>query len=183
MRSLTKQKMNGQQGFTLIELVVVIVILGILAVTAAPKFIDLQDDARTATLQAVKASIESVKALVHSKSLIAGNASVDGDRTSVTPVVVVNGKDVNISFGYPRSNNASVDEWENDLLDITVGAASPNDNGEFVISSISDTIYITPDPDGTNTKLTTPPTSCFISYAEASSAANADIPVPTVTDC
>ncbi|MGL4750761.1 MAG: type II secretion system protein, partial [Shewanella sp.] len=38
--------MKRQQGFTLIELVVVIIILGILAVTAAPKFINLQSDAR-----------------------------------------------------------------------------------------------------------------------------------------
>ncbi|MGL4893853.1 MAG: type II secretion system protein, partial [Shewanella sp.] len=42
--------MKKQQGFTLIELVVVIIILGILAVTAAPKFINLQGDARVSAL-------------------------------------------------------------------------------------------------------------------------------------
>lgn len=175
-------KNKAQQGFTLIELVVVIVILGILAVTAAPKFINLQDDARTATLQGVKASIESVKAMVHSKSLIAGNEDIDGDATTA-PVVDINGTDVVISFGYPRSNTASVSDWEDHLLDLTIGAAAPNNDGEFVISSISDVIYITPDPDGTNTKLTVAPTECFVMYAEAATAANADIPVPTVTEC
>jgi MSHA pilin protein MshA len=176
---------TSQKGFTLIELVVVIVILGILAVTAAPRFIDVQDDARTATLDAIKGSIESVKALTHSKSLIAGNENVDGDIVApgVTPIIVVNGANVNISFGYPRSNAASVTEWEVNLLDMTIGAASPNDDGEFVVSSISDVIYITPDPDGTNTKLTVAPTACFVIYTEAASAANADIPVTAVTDC
>ncbi|CAK6715203.1 18.1 kDa type 4 prepilin, structural subunit of mannose-sens (fragment) [Vibrio harveyi] len=38
------------KGFTLIEMVVAIVLLGILAVTAAPRFLNLQDDARDATL-------------------------------------------------------------------------------------------------------------------------------------
>lgn len=38
--------MNKQSGFTLIELVIVIIILGILSVTAIPKFLDLQGDAR-----------------------------------------------------------------------------------------------------------------------------------------
>lgn len=46
--------MKKQAGFTLIELVIVIIILGILAVTAAPKFLNLQDDARYSAAQGVQ---------------------------------------------------------------------------------------------------------------------------------
>lgn len=46
--------MRKSNGFTLIELIVVIVILGILAVSAAPKFIDLQSDARAAVVNGLK---------------------------------------------------------------------------------------------------------------------------------
>ena len=176
MKNSMNSKTN-QKGFTLIELVVVIVILGILAVTAAPKFIDLQDDARTSTLNGIKGSIESVKAFTYSKSLIAGNETVDGDIAggATAPVVVVNGANVNVSFGYPRSNTVSVAEWRANLLEIAVG--------EFVISEIADVIYITPDPDGNNTVLTVVPTTCFVIYTEAATADNADIPVTAVTDC
>ncbi len=51
--------MKKQSGFTLIELVIVIIILGILAVTAAPKFLNLQDDANKAAAEGVAAAVKS----------------------------------------------------------------------------------------------------------------------------
>ena len=64
--------MRKQAGFTLIELVVVIVILGILAATAAPKFIDLTSDARSSVVEALQGTLKSARDMGHAKALIEG---------------------------------------------------------------------------------------------------------------
>ena len=61
-----------KNGFTLIELVVVIVILGILAVTAAPRFLNLQTDARNSALEGLKGAVESGLEIGFGKMIMAG---------------------------------------------------------------------------------------------------------------
>ncbi|MGF1736249.1 prepilin-type N-terminal cleavage/methylation domain-containing protein [Photobacterium satsumensis] len=61
-----------KNGFTLIELVVVIVVLGILAVTAAPRFLNLQVDARNSALEGLKGAVESGLEIGFGKMAMAG---------------------------------------------------------------------------------------------------------------
>ena len=70
-------EIRGAKGFTLVELVVVIVILGVLAATAAPKFLDLKRDARIATLQGFKAAAKSANTMVYAKAVLKGVEAYD----------------------------------------------------------------------------------------------------------
>ena len=65
---------SSQAGFTLIELIIVIVILGILSVTAAPRFIDFQDAAQASTVQGTGAAFASAIKLAHLKWASTGNS-------------------------------------------------------------------------------------------------------------
>lgn len=67
--------MNKQKGFTLIELVAVIVLLGILAATALPRFLNLQGDAKAGVLNGLKAAAQGASTQVYAKSLMQNKAT------------------------------------------------------------------------------------------------------------
>ena len=66
--------MRNQRGFTMIELIVVIVILGILAATALPRFINVQSEARVASVNGLVGGLRSAAALARAAWLVAGSS-------------------------------------------------------------------------------------------------------------
>ncbi|RJQ49166.1 MAG: type II secretion system protein [Gammaproteobacteria bacterium] len=92
--------MKKQTGFTLIELVLVITILGILAAFAVPRFINITGDARLATVNALAGSMRSAAALAHSMAL----ATAAGAASSIS----MEGATVTMAFHYPTGDAAGI---------------------------------------------------------------------------
>ncbi|MCC4832982.1 prepilin-type N-terminal cleavage/methylation domain-containing protein [Shewanella sp. 10N.7] len=162
--------MQKQQGFTLIELVVVIIILGILAVTAAPKFINLQADARQSSLQGVKGAIQGANGLVfaraaidgHEKKAIADWAASEGVDIGAEELAVTN-------FGYLQ---ADMDEFNN-AIDADFGTA----DAEWIVVATPPTLTITQNGSPTEVVGTS---ACKLVYTQAADANT--VPTYVVTD-
>lgn len=93
--------LKRSSGFTLIELVVVIVILGVLAVTAAPKFINLKSDAIIANMNALEGSLKSANQLVYSKSILQ-------NETIAVGVISIGNVNVDTSYGTIKADATNI---------------------------------------------------------------------------
>ena len=169
--ALRHRPSRRQTGFTLVELVTVILILGVLAAVALPRYADLQGKAREAKVKGVLGSIKAASALVKATAMANGVSCGAGSGTTAT----MEGTSVALNFCYPQAlgalttgifaaaNVSATDSW---VIDGTnVGGAT---GGTVVQINLSDA---------------TTPASCSISYTSASGATTPPLMSATTTGC
>ena len=114
-----------QRGFTLVELVVVIVILGILAAFAVPRFMGLDQQARIAAVNSLAGTLRSASVMAHGVYLARGNPA--------NPVVI-DGQNVNFTNGYPDAASIGLLLAPGTLTTNNLAGAFTNNAGTFTLN-------------------------------------------------
>jgi MSHA pilin protein MshA len=168
--------MQKQKGFTLIELIIVIVILGILGVTAAPKFLSLSVDARESATTGLKGALSAGANLVYSQAALDGNESLTSQTTTV------GGGDVTTDYGYPAVTSEFADELAS-WMDLDAGttldgseewymSVTATDSDNSVAGSV--TFELMTDSSNEN---------CRVTYTPASSSSSSASVTADISDC
>ena len=164
-------RQQRQHGFTLVELITVVLILGVLAAVALPRYADLQGKAREAKVKAIAGSMRAASGLVKASAMANAVSCASATGTTVT----MEGVGIDLNHCYPQalggfatgilgaSNVAASDGWT--LSATNAGAAAA---GSLLTIELSDA---------------STPASCSITYTSAATATTPPLVSTTVSGC
>lgn len=151
---------KAQAGFTLIELIMVIVILGVLSAYALPRFADLGGEARTASINGLAGAIRSAANIAHAQQLADGT-------TGNTAVNLDGAANLAMANGYPTV--ASI---------ITAAQVDTTNDYSSTTSGTSVILYLAPDEEGSGAS----GERCRVTYTQAAANGTPNVAVDT-DDC